>query len=171
MRAPVAGAEAEVEVERRSDMTDVTHAGLGVEADAQMGPVDFLVVEFPGDRRTGEGLPALVDLVDQGIIRIIDLVFVKRGDDGSLVQVMVADIDGDGALDLAVFEGAATGIIGDEEMSEAADVLAPGSSAAILVYENTWAVPFVTAMARSGAQVVATGRIPVEALAAALGAD
>lgn len=152
-------------------MTDVTHAGLGVEVDAQMGPVDFLVVEFPGDRRTGEGLPALVDLVDQGIIRIIDLVFVKRGDDGSLVQVTVADLDGDGALDLAVFEGAATGIIGDEEMAEAADVLAPGSSAAILVYENTWAVPFVTAMARSGAQVVATGRIPVEALAAALGDD
>jgi hypothetical protein len=157
------------EVERRSDMTDVTSASLGVEVDALMGPVDFLVVEFPGDRRTGEGLPALVDLVDQGTIRIIDLVFVKRGDDGSLVQVTVADLDGDGALDLAVFEGVATGIIGDEEMGEAASVLAPGSSAAILVYENTWAVPFVNAMARSGAQVVASGRIPVEDLAAALG--
>ena len=129
-------------------MTDVTSAGRGVEVDALMGPVDFLVVEFPGDRRTGEGLPALVDLVDQGIIRIIDLVFVKRRDDGSVVQVAVADLDGDGVLDLAVFEGAATGIIGDEEVDEAADVLAPGSSAAILVYENTWAVPFVNAMAR-----------------------
>jgi len=150
-------------------MTDVTSAGLGVEVDTLMGPVDFLVVEFPGDRRTGEGLPALVDLVDRGIIRIIDLVFVKRGDDGSLVQVTVADLDGDGALDLAVFEGAATGIIGDEEMDEAAGVLSPGSSAAILLFENTWAVPFVNAMARSGAQVVASGRIPVEELAAALG--
>jgi hypothetical protein len=152
-------------------MTDVRSAGLGVAVDALMGPVDFLVVEFPGDRRTGEGLPALVDLVDQGIIRIIDLVFVKRGDDGSLVQVTVADLDGDGALDLAVVEGGATGVIGDEELGEAAAELAPGRSAAILVYENTWAVPIVNAMARSGAEVVASGRIPVAALADALGDD
>ena len=136
----------------------------------QMGPIDYLVVEFPGSRMTGEGFPLLVDLVDRGIIRILDLVFVSKGEDGSVVGLEIADIDGDGELDLAVFEGVSSGLIGEDDISEASSVLEPGSSAGILVYENVWAGPFAAAMRRGGAQLVASGRIPVQALIAAVDA-
>lgn len=136
----------------------------------QMGPVDYLVVEFPGNRMTGEGLPELVSLVDRGIIRIIDLLFVTRELDGSIEAAQIADLDGDGSLDLAVFEGASSGILGDDDIAEAGGVLEPGSSAALLVYENVWAAPLATALRRGGAQLVASGRIPVPALLAALDA-
>jgi hypothetical protein len=136
----------------------------------EMGPVDYLVVEFPGSRMTGEGLPLLVDLVDQGIIRILDLVFVTKEADGRVTGIAVADLDGDGVLDLAVFEGVSSGLLDDDDITEAASVLEPGSSAGILVYENTWAAPFAAALRRGGAQLVAGGRIPVPALVAALDA-
>lgn len=136
----------------------------------EMGPVDYLVVEFPGSKMTGEGLPLLVDLVDQGIIRILDLVFVSKDLDGTVAGIAVADLDGDGELDLAVFEGVSSGLLDEDDVSEAASVLEPGSSAGILVYENTWAAPFAAALRRGGAQLVAGGRIPVPALVAALDA-
>ena len=139
-------------------MTDVT----------EMGPVDYLVVEFPGNRMTGEGLPLLVDLVDRGLIRILDLVFVKKDEDGSVAAMQIADLDGDGQLDLAVFEGAASGLLGDDDLADAGGVLEPGSSAGILVYENVWAAPFAAALRRGGGQLVASGRIPVQALLAAV---
>ena len=135
-------------------MTDVT----------EMGPVDYLVVEFPGNRMTGEGLPLLVDLVDRGLIRILDLVFVKKEEDGSVAAIQIADLDGDGQLDLAVFEGASSGLLGDDDLADAGGVLEPGSSAGILVYENVWAAPFAAALRRGGGQLVASGRIPVQAL-------
>jgi hypothetical protein len=136
----------------------------------EMGPVDYLVVEFPGNRMTGEGLPLLVDLVDRGIIRILDLLFVKREDDGSVVGLEVADFDHDGVLDLAVFEGASSGMLHQEDVDEAASVLKPGSSAGILVYENVWAAPLAAAFRRGGAELVASGRIPIQAMLAALDA-
>jgi hypothetical protein len=136
----------------------------------EMGPVDYLVVEFPGSKMTGEGLPMLVDLVDRGVIRILDLVFVSKGLDGTVAGIAVADLDGDGELDLAVFEGSASGLLDEDDISEAASVLEPGSSAGILVYENTWAAPFAAALRRGGAQLVAGGRIPVPALVATLDA-
>jgi hypothetical protein len=135
-----------------------------------MGPIDYLVVEFPGSRMTGEGLPLLVDLVDRGIIRILDLVFVKKELDGSVRGVAIADLDKDGKLDLAVFEGASSGLLGQEDLDEAGGVLEPGSSAGLLVYENRWAAPFAKALRRGGGQLVASGRIPVQALLAALDA-
>jgi Family of unknown function (DUF6325)/FG-GAP repeat len=131
-----------------------------------IGPIDYMVVEFPGSRMTGEGLPLLVDLVDRGIIRILDLVFVKKELDGSLTGLVVADLDGDGRLDLAVFEGASSGLLGQDDVEEAGAVLEPGSSGGILVYENRWAAPFASALRRGGAQVVASGRIPVQDLLA-----
>jgi hypothetical protein len=134
----------------------------------EIGPIDYLIVEFPGSRMTGEGLPLLVDLADRGIIRIIDLVFVKRELDGSVSGLAIADLDQDGDLDLAVFEGASSGLLGQDDIDEASSVLEPGNSAGILVYENRWAAPFAAALRRGGAQVIATGRIPVEDVVAAL---
>ncbi|MEU9135707.1 DUF6325 family protein [Streptomyces sp. NPDC048404] len=133
-----------------------------------MGPIDYIVVEFPGNRMTGEGLPILVDLVDRGLIRILDLLFVRKDADGSVVGMEVADFDGDGALDLAVFEGVSSGLLGEDDIEEAGKALEPGNSAGILVYENVWAAPFATALRRGGAQMVASGRIPVPAVLAAL---
>jgi hypothetical protein len=136
----------------------------------EMGPVDYLVIEFPGSRMTGEGLPLLVDLVDRGIIRLLDLTFVKKELDGSVRGVTIADLDEDGKLDLAVFEGASSGLLGQDDIDEASEALEPGSSAALLIYENTWAAPLATALRRGGAQLVAGGRIPVQAILAALDA-
>jgi hypothetical protein len=139
-----------------------------VDEDAPMGPVDYLVVEFPGSQMTGEGLPILVDLVDQGVIRILDLVFVKKAGDGSVAGIQLADLDGDGELDLAVFEGVSSGLLDDEDLASAGSILEAGSSAGILVYENVWAGPFAAALRRGGAQLVASGRIPADDLASAL---
>ncbi|MCX4917914.1 DUF6325 family protein [Streptomyces sp. NPDC060011] len=133
-----------------------------------MGPIDYVVIEFPGSRMTGEGFPLLVDLVDRGLIRILDLLFVKKDEDGSVVGLEIADLTGDGALDLAVFEGASSGLLGEDDIAEAGQALEPGNSAGILVYENLWAAPFATALRRGGAQMVASGRIPVPAVLAAL---
>lgn len=134
---------------------------------AEMGPVDYLVVEFPGSRMTGEGLPLLLDLVDRGLIRVLDLVFVKKETDGAVTAIEIADLDGDGELDLAVFEGASSGLLDEEDLADAGGVLEPGSSAGVLVYENVWAAPFAAALRRGGGQLVASGRIPVQALLAA----
>jgi hypothetical protein len=136
--------------------------------DTELGPVDYLVVEFPGNRMTGEGLPMLVDLVDRGIIRILDLVFIRKDLDGSVKAFEIADFDGDGTLDLAVFEGATSGLLGDDDVAEAGGVIEAGSSAGILLFENRWAAPFVGALRRGGAEVVASGRIPATELLAAL---
>ena len=127
-----------------------------------IGPIDYLTLEFPQARLTGEGLAALVDLVERGIIRILDLRFVKRMEDGSFSALAISDFDGDGVLDLAVFEGVESGLLDDDDLGQAASVIAPGSAAGLLVYDNTWAGPFVSAMRRAGADVVASGRIPAD---------
>ena len=135
-----------------------------------MGPIDYLVVAFPGSRMTGEGLPLLVDLVDRGIIRILDLLFIRKDLDGTVSGLAIADLDSDGKLDLAVFEGVSSGLLGDDEVRDAGSVLEPGDSAGVLVYENLWAAPFASALRRGGGQLVAGGRIPVQAVLAALDA-
>jgi Family of unknown function (DUF6325) len=142
-------------------------AATGGELDS-MGPIDYIVVEFPGSRFRGEAMPLLVDLVDRGLIRVLDLVFVKKELDGTVRGIQIADMDGDDRLDLAVFEGASSGLVDREDVDEAGTVLEPGSSAAILVYENVWAAPFASALRRAGGQLVASGRIPVQAILAAL---
>ena len=136
----------------------------------EMGPIDYLVVEFPGNRMTGKALPMLVDLVDRGLIRILDLVFVRKELDGSVRGLAVTDLDGDGELDPVIFQGASSGMLAPDDVDEAAAVLEPGSSAGILVYENVWAAPFAAELRRSGGQLVASGRIPVQAVLAALDA-
>ena len=138
------------------------------EETSSLGPISYLVVEFPGSKMTGEGLPILVDLAQRGVIRILDLVFVAKGQDGSLGVIQLADLDRDGALDLAVFEGVSSGLVSQEDLAEAAPVIEPGSSAAILIFENRWATSFVQALRRGGAELVAAGYIPQDDLVAAL---
>jgi hypothetical protein len=134
----------------------------------ESGPVDYLVVEFPADYRTGENLPLLVDLVDRRVIRLLDLVFIRRELDGSVTEIALTDLDGDGTLDLAVFHGASSGLLAADDVDAAGSVLEPGCSAAVVVYENLWAAPLLGAMTRSGARLVASGRIPYDDLVESL---
>ncbi|MGW1274392.1 DUF6325 family protein, partial [Streptomyces sp. NPDC002491] len=135
---------------------------------ADMGPIDYLIVEFPGSRMTGEGMPLLVELVEDGVIRILDLVFIQKGDDGSVAVLEFREL-GDQA-ELTVFEGASSGLLDQGDLDEAGAALEPGNSAAVIVYENLWAAPLARALRRGGAQMVAGGRIPVDALVASLDA-
>ncbi|MDX6654335.1 MAG: hypothetical protein QOH18_1045 [Solirubrobacterales bacterium] len=137
--------------------------------DIEMGPIDYVLVEWPGKQPEGEIAPYLVDLVDRGLIRILDLAFLAKGEDGTIEALELSDLGGD-AAELTIFEGAATGLLDDEDHAEAGAALEPGTSAALLVYENTWAAPFATAVRRSGGQLVAGGRIPIEDVLAALDA-
>jgi Family of unknown function (DUF6325) len=144
--------------------------GESPHSDVQLGPVDFLVVEFPGAHMTGEGLPLLVDLVDRGIIRVLDLVFMKKREDGTVLTLDIGELDRDGDRGLAVFAGASSGLLGPEDLEEAGQALEAGSAAAIVVYENRWAAPLATALARGGARLVAGARIPAPVLLEALDA-
>ncbi|MFJ9819171.1 DUF6325 family protein [Streptomyces sp. NPDC101151] len=131
-----------------------------------MGPVDYVVIEFPGNRMTGEAFPLLVDLAERHVVRILDLAFVRKETDGSVAALELRDLGDE--VDLTVFEGASSGLLDQSDLDEAGHALEPGNSAAVLVYENLWAAPLARALRRSGAQLVAGGRIPVQALLASL---
>ena len=133
----------------------------------ETGPIDYILVEWPGRQPNGEVAPHLVDLVDRGLIRILDLVFVAKDEDGTVRGLEIADV-GSEVAELSIFEGASSGLLSDEDIDEAGGVMEPGTSAALLVFENTWAAPFATAVRRSGGQLAASGRIPVQAVLAAL---
>ena len=139
-------------------------------ADEVMGPISYVIVQFPGNKMTGEGFPILVDLVDRGLIRILDLVFITRADDGSTAVLELNDLDRDDnvEVDVAVFDGASSGLIGESDIAEAANAVEPGSSAGVLLFENRWAASFVQALRRGGAELVAAGYIPQDDLVAAL---
>jgi hypothetical protein len=142
---------------------------MAEETDA-LGPISYLIVEFPGNKMTGEGFVALLDLVERGVIRILDLMFMTRDTDGSMRALELQDIDHDGQFDLAVFAGASSGLLSDSDLFEAASVIEPGSAAGILIFENRWATPFVQALRRGKAELVAAGYIPQSDLVAALDA-
>lgn len=121
------------------------------------GPIDFLLLEFPGDRLTGEAARALKDLVDRGVVRLYDLMVISKARDGS---VEALELDAVGGFDY--FAGARSGLLGDEDLDEAASAMEPGTVAALIVYENTWAIPFVAAARGSGGEVIASARIPAQ---------
>ena len=136
----------------------------------EMGPIDYVVLEWPGKLPTaGEVQPLLLDLVDRGIIRILDIAFLTKDEDGSVAALDVGELKQVAAA-FAEFEGASSGLLGYEDLEEAAAALEPGTSAAVLVWENRWAAPVAAALRRSGGQLVASGRIPIQAILAALDA-
>jgi hypothetical protein len=137
---------------------------------AQMGPVDYFVVAFPTSQMTGEAFPLLIDLVDRGIIRILDLAFIRKEPDGTVTTLSQVDLERMKILEAALFEGAASGMLGMDDLEEAGKALEPGTAAGVLVYENVWAAPFAAALRRAGGQLAATGHIPIQALVAALDA-
>lgn len=133
-----------------------------------MGPIDYVVIEFPDGAPKGEAAPLLMDLVDRGIIRILDLMFIRKDADGSVSGLEISDLDSEGAGEFVVFAGAASGLLGDDDRQEAGNVLEPDTAAAVIVFENRWAAPFARAMRKAGGQLVAFDRIPVQAVLASL---
>jgi len=148
--------------------TSVTESGpaSGVDSLDEMGPIDFVVIEFPHTQKAGSGLPLFVDLVDRGIIRILDLAFVRKESNGSIRRVALSEL----GPELAVFEGASSGLLVEEDLVNAAVAVGPDSTAAVLIYENRWVAPLATTLRRNGAQLVASERLPVQAILAALDA-
>jgi hypothetical protein len=142
---------------------------VGTEELDEMGPIDYLVIEWPDRQPNGEAAPILVDLVDRGLIRVIDIAFLAKDDDGSVTTLETSPL-AEASESLKELAGASSGLLSEEDAQEAGNALEPGTSAAILVYENRWAAPFAAALRRSGAQLVANGRIPIQGLLAALDA-
>jgi hypothetical protein len=137
----------------------------------ELGPVDWIVVEFPGSTFNGEIAPALRDLVERELVRVLDLLVLKKDDDGLLEAFELSDLDPSEVGDLRSYEAELAMLLSDDDVTAVADAVEPGSSAAVLVWENTWAAPFASAVRRSGGQLVASGRIPVQAILAAIEED
>jgi len=133
-----------------------------------MGPVDYIVVEYPHHKPNGEAFAELLNLVESGLIRVIDLVFVRKQDDGTVIRLDWTEL-ADGVPEIALFEGAASDLLGQDDVDEVGVALEPDQAAAILVYENVWAAPFASAVRRSGGVLAASGRIPVQDILAQLG--
>jgi len=136
----------------------------------ELGPIDYIVLEWAGDQPvTGEVMPLLLDLVDRGVIRILDIAFLNKAEDGSVAAIDLAEVAAKDA-GVAEFAGAASGLLGQDDLEEAAAALEPNTVAGVLVWENRWAAPVAVALRRSGGQLVASGRIPIQAMLAALDA-
>jgi hypothetical protein len=131
------------------------------------GPVDFVLLEFPRDRLTGEAGKALMDLVEQGVIRLYDLMVITKDTDGS-VEVLELTDPTSASGGFAYFAGARSGLLGDDDVGEAAGAMQSGTVAALIVYENTWAIPFVAAALEAGGELIASARIPAPDVMAAL---
>jgi uncharacterized membrane protein len=155
----------------RSPIHDVSPEGAAVyeEQLEEMGPIDYIIMEWPKDQVGGDVAPLLLDLVDRGIIRILDIQFVSKDEEGLVTAVDLADLGAVGEQ-FGLFEGAASGLVDYDDLQEAGAALEPGTSAAVLLWENRWAAPVAIALRRSGGQLVASGRIPVQALIASLDA-
>jgi hypothetical protein len=137
----------------------------------EFGPVDWIVVEFPGSKFNGEIAPVLRDYVDRGLIRILDLLFLKKDADGSFEAFEGSDLDDAEVGELRGFETELAMLLSEQDVADLAETLEPGSTAAVLVWENLWAAPFGAAVRHAGGQLTASGRIPIQAVIAAIEAD
>jgi hypothetical protein len=137
----------------------------------ELGPVDWIVVEFPETRLTGEIAPILHDYVERGLIRILDLLFLKKDDDGGFEVFEAADLEDGEIGKLRTFETELAMVLSEQDVTDLAEAIEPGSSAAVLVWENLWAAPFGAAVRHAGGQLAASGRIPIQAVLAAIEAD
>jgi hypothetical protein len=133
----------------------------------QLGPVDYVLIEWSDRQPNGEIAPLVLDLVERGLIRLLDVALIAKHEDGTIAGLEASEI-GQEAAQLRVFEGASSGLLTQDDIGEAAAALEPGASAALLVYENRWAAPFAAAVRETGGELVASGRIPAPALLAAL---
>jgi Family of unknown function (DUF6325) len=143
-------------------------------ADAQvdeLGPVDYIVVEFPGSKFSGEIAPALRDLVERGLVRVLDLLVLKKEEDGTIEAFELSDLEDTEIGELRSHERELAMLLSEEDVTAVAAAIEPGSTAGVLVWENSWAAPFASAVRHSGGQLVASGRIPIQALVAAVEAD
>ncbi len=139
----------------------------------ELGPVDYLVVAFPADNAnfSGEMASELRRLIDSNAIRVLDLVMIVKDEDGSIEASELRDADDSEVGELRALESDLAILLAEEDVEEIGASLEPGSAAAVLVWENTWAAPFGSAIRRSGGQLVTSGRIPTQALIAAVEAD
>lgn len=137
----------------------------------ELGPIDVVVLAYPaGAPMTGDAVPLFLDLVDRGIIRVFDALFVRKEQDGTFSGFDLADLDQDSVGDLTAFAGASTGLLGDDDVALAAGEIEPGTAALLIVYENRWAGPFVAAVRRNGGELIAFERIRTRDLITALDA-
>jgi hypothetical protein len=138
---------------------------------SELGPVDFLVIEFPAGQQnfSGEIVEELIRLVDAGTIRVIDAIILTKDDDGVIDAVELSDTTDLGAL--VEIEAELAELLAADDVAQLANAMDPGSVAGVLVYENLWAAPFASAARRAGGQLIANGRIPIQAIVASLAAD
>jgi Family of unknown function (DUF6325) len=135
----------------------------------ELGPIDIAVIAYPPDApMTGEAAPMLVDLVERGIIRVLDVLFVTKNEDGTFSGFDARNLTDKGVGEFEVFEGASSGLLGDDDAAKVAEEIEPGSAAVMLVYENRWAAPFIAAVRRNGGEAIAFERIPAQDLIDAL---
>ncbi|MDX2379522.1 MAG: DUF6325 family protein [Acidimicrobiia bacterium] len=133
----------------------------------EMGPIDWVLIEFD-QPLTGKAAGPLLDLIDRGLIRVLDIMLIRKLSDGSVQSIEISDLPGDEAVHIDVFDGAATGILGEEDLAAAGEALEVDTRAIMLVYENTWLAPFAIAVREGGGFLVDQGRIPVQSIVAAL---
>jgi hypothetical protein len=131
----------------------------------ELGPIDIVVFAYPpGAPLTGEAVPILLDLVERGIVRVLDVLVVAQGEDGRFAGFEARDLDDKGLGELREFEGASSGLLGDDDVATVVEALEPGSVAVMMVYENRWAAPFAAAVRRNGGVLIDNQRIPVQDL-------
>jgi len=134
-------------------------------AELELGPVDIVVIGFPPDApRTGEAVPIFVDLVDRGVIRVLDVLVIQKDTDGKVARLEIAELGGEVLETLVVFDGARSGVLGEEDAALAGEALEPGEAAVLICFENAWAAPFVSAVRRNGGQLLAFQRVPTQEL-------
>ena len=130
--------------------------------DDVLGPIDIVILEFSGGKLAGETAGELLKLIDAGIVRLYDLLVVRKEEDGTFSGIDLTDVDDEHVGGLAVFAGARSGLLGDDDIKDAADTMEPGTVGALIVYENRWAEGFVAAARREGGRMIASTRIPAQ---------